>query len=278
MNPVLLINAIIYLAKFYTMQKVTENTTCEKAKFYNPTVYYCDNCSDIPGFNSVNLGVNTTGCFPPVDYQYSFDTQNYLKDCKPAIATEDRLNCISFDTQTQPQFDTNTKNCFPKFIKVDKDQLGQYLLEINCIKLEPEDKYVDPKPTVPQDLCPEYQDNDGTKCVCDATYITSGNACIDSTNSIDSGISKYDLSNAKNFLYRFIESSTSSDEATETNIQSIGCDLIGDVFQIALFNCANEIGQEGCQSLANLCVLHMYDSKKSPCQYLIETKYNKVDE
>lgn len=238
-------------------------------------MYYCDDCTNN---YSVNLVVNTTGCFPLVDYQYSFNTPIYLKKCVSGeIATEDRLICLSYDDIKISANNNPNKNCNPKFIKVDKDQLGQYLSKIECIELEPEYKYVDPQPTVPQDLCPEYQYNDGTKCVCIETkYITSGNACIVSTDYQNSGlgISDDNAKNAENFLYQFIESSTSSDEVTKTNTQSTGSDLIADVFQIALFNCANEIGQEGCQSLANLCVLHMYDSKKSPCQYLIDTKYN----
>jgi hypothetical protein len=158
--------------------------------------------------------------------------------------------------------------CPINYIIQEKDILVDILLPYKQCKECPPDSYPGPDgPVYECKACPYgkiYEKNRNPwECLCDLTqYTTAGDICIPITESIFL-TSNYPITTAKSITLNYAET---SDPLQDSTIAVSSSDTVDYLYLKSGYKCLKESNVESCNTLANICVLQMYDLNNPACK------------
>jgi hypothetical protein len=182
-----------------------------------------------------------------------------------AASSLDRSRCIPC-----PQgVDASTGECLcpANSAVIEKDFSGNYLTSKQC-QMCPIGSFPGPsQPVYSCQACPTGKVYDTSvkpwKCTCDlASYVTAGDTCISISDS-QFITSNYPVNIAKSLTFNNEETLDKNIDGTLTIASS---DTIDYLYLKSGFECLKFSKPTSCQTLANLCVLQLYDQNNPICK------------
>jgi hypothetical protein len=187
-------------------------------------------------------------------------------ECAAGSASSiDRSRCISCPQGVDKQ--TGECLCPSNSAVIEKDVAGQYLTTKQCLSC-PTGAY--PGPSAPVyycQACPPGQIYDTNqkpwRCQCDLTgYVAAGDTCVSITDS-QYITTNFPVNIAKSMTFSNEEGVDKDKDGTITIASS---DTIDFLYLKSGFDCLKNSTPKSCQTLANLCVLQLYDQNNPICK------------
>lgn len=262
-------------------------TICSAGQYFDSTILDCSNCPStmIANSNSKNNLNLDDGCTCNVDSYLVYSNitlttstniyQNVqCQQCPEGSASSlDRSRCIlcpktSISNSTIGIVNPNTFECDcpDGSAIIEKDASGNYLNQKVC-QICPNGTAIGASPIYQCSYCGDGKVYDKSQspwaCTCDLTnYVKAGNDCIPISEA-QFIITNYPVNIAKSLI--FLNEET-LDKNVDGSLTIANSDTIEYLYLKAGYDCLKTSKIESCQTLANLCVLQLYDLNNPICK------------
>ena len=251
---------LFFLVFIYSAFGFSLNTTCEPSEYFDSSMMQCEPC----GLNKVRSSSDLTTCTCKSGYAKTNATRDFpvfdCEACASGVSSSDHYTC-QFCPQnaiiTNNECECNSLNPSNNQVILEFSQNGDYLTTKQCFDCTFD--FFDSSNLHNCVSCPNNMTRLATgSCGCSQSYTQSGNYCIDNTDA-SSILSNYAVASAVAVDYLFTETS-----------QGLGTFALSSssAFQYYYLKAGVDCQKGaviGCQVLANLCVLQLYNKGSTVC-------------
>lgn len=239
------------------------NTECKPNSsgvnpYYDTSVMQCTSC----GTNKVGSADYST-CICAPGYAKTESTRDLptfvCAKCDSGVPSLDQYTCQS----CPDSIDSSKNECVCDWasfeVIIEKDLQGEYLDSKKCVACK-SSAYYPGKFSYTCEACPDSnmeRDADTNECSCKSGYVESQGSCVSSSELVDLEISE----SAYTMIYNNRE-----------NAQGVGSHTLSPsytfryFYQKAALDCYTYQVIKGCQIIANLCVLQLYNEDSEVCR------------
>lgn len=273
--PIILIFTIISIIKY--ISSFSDFKSCTANQYYDLSEFECKACpsNQIPTIDSklnylylelsCECAMNAIEVFSSNSALSSFGNIAQTKTCSACptgqVASRDKttcLGCLNGISQV-----TGDCDCPVGSVIEEKDPNGDYYQQKICKECLG-DTYpgLQKVPVYECTPCPYkkvYNKNTSPwRCECDVTkYSEHGGECFD---NVEANFLNTRYSSASASAVSFLDS-----EIDQAEISISSSDPINYLYLKSGYKCLKDRDIKSCQTLANICVLHLYDLRKTPC-------------
>lgn len=238
------------------------DTLCPSTSYFDTSLLSCQPCGQFQVQSSDGYSCQCAPGYAKTPETVSLPTFA-CQSCGTGAPSQDFSTCQSCPTGYNVELEECTCNPDDFEVVVELADDGSYLSTKRCQPCGSLNNYPGPNAHECQ-ACPDpgmIRESTTYECVCNPSgYKQSGNTCV-STAESEAIESRYPLETARNVIY----SDHESGDGMGTYALSAS-DTFTYYYLQAARNCSDYESVQGCQVLANLCVLQLYSEESTVCK------------